>query len=245
MLKCYSHDRFGWWNAACPNFTFFCSVCFPVLPSISLATGSCPDIFRLKPLHQRLLQLKLSNSWLAVRLICSMICIHDKIMWENNAVNIGIFSALNGIMWENWKAWLVLAADSFRAPLVVENDSRKENFILNCIGFISTPKTKLNFLDAFTTSLMLTKSNAVCVNTFACFFLFTLDDEFGAEGGGPSEAPHNPPQSQPSFHDHPSNQPPASNFTNIQIPPGSHAPANTPAEIPHPEGKLAELKCTL
>lgn len=51
-----------------------------------------------------------------------------------------------------------------------KNDSWKENFILNCIGFISTPKTKLNFLDAFTTSLMLTKHNAVCVNIFACFF---------------------------------------------------------------------------
>lgn len=74
------------------------------------------------------------------------------------------------------------------------------------------------------------------------FFLFILDDEFGAEGGGPSQEPYNPPQSQPSFHGHPSNQPPVSNFSNIQIPPGSHAPANTPAEIPHPEGKLAGLK---
>ncbi|XP_073672828.1 vacuolar protein sorting-associated protein VTA1 homolog [Garra rufa] len=63
------------------------------------------------------------------------------------------------------------------------------------------------------------------------------DDEFGAEGGGPSQEPYNPPQSQPSFHGHPSNQPPASNFSNIQIPPGSHAPANTPAEIPHPEAQ--------
>ncbi|XDV41494.1 hypothetical protein PO909_010360 [Leuciscus waleckii] len=63
------------------------------------------------------------------------------------------------------------------------------------------------------------------------------DDEFGAEGGGPSQAPYDPPQSQPSFHGHPSNQPPASNFSNIQIPPGSHAPANTPADIPHPEAQ--------
>uniref|UniRef100_A0A8C1D3N4 Vacuolar protein sorting-associated protein VTA1 homolog n=1 Tax=Cyprinus carpio carpio TaxID=630221 RepID=A0A8C1D3N4_CYPCA len=63
------------------------------------------------------------------------------------------------------------------------------------------------------------------------------DDEFGAEGGGPSQAPQNL-QSQPSFHGHPSNQPPVSNFSNIQIPPGSHAPANTPAEVPHSEGDM-------
>ncbi|XP_016392949.1 vacuolar protein sorting-associated protein VTA1 homolog [Sinocyclocheilus rhinocerous] len=74
---------------------------------------------------------------------------------------------------------------------------------------------------------------AVLINLFQGFEEQKYD-EFGAEGGGPSEAPHNPPQSQPSFHGHPSNQPPASNFSNIQKPPGSHTPANTPAEIPHP-----------
>ncbi|KAA0708424.1 Vacuolar protein sorting-associated protein VTA1 -like protein [Triplophysa tibetana] len=63
------------------------------------------------------------------------------------------------------------------------------------------------------------------------------DDEFGAEGGGPSQSPQGPPHSQPSFHGHPTNQPSASNFSNIQIPPGSHAPANTPAEIPPPEAQ--------
>ncbi|KAK7133760.1 hypothetical protein R3I94_015577 [Phoxinus phoxinus] len=63
------------------------------------------------------------------------------------------------------------------------------------------------------------------------------DDEFGAEGGGPSQSPYDLPQSQPSFHGHPSDQPPPSNFSNIQIPPGSHAPANTPADIPHPEAQ--------
>lgn len=100
-------------------------------------------------------------------------------------------------------------------------------------------------MGTFTTSLMLTDRSAFCMNIFACFFLFTLDDEFGAEGGGPSQAPYDPPQSQPSFHGHPSNQPPASNFSNIQIPPGSHAPANTPADIPHPEGKQAEYFTTI
>ncbi|XP_051501103.1 vacuolar protein sorting-associated protein VTA1 homolog isoform X2 [Myxocyprinus asiaticus] len=64
------------------------------------------------------------------------------------------------------------------------------------------------------------------------------DDEFGAEGGGPSIAPQGPPQFQPSFHGHPTNQPPTSSFSNILIPPGSHAPANTPAEIPPPEGDV-------
>lgn len=76
------------------------------------------------------------------------------------------------------------------------------------------------------------------LNQHLCFFYF-LDDEFGAEGGGPSQSPQGPPHSQPSFHGHPTNQPSASNFNNIQIPPGSHAPANTPAEIPPPEGKQA------
>jgi len=30
---------------------------------------------------------------------------------QENVLNTGIFSTLNGIMWENRKAWLVLAAD--------------------------------------------------------------------------------------------------------------------------------------
>ncbi|KAF7646831.1 hypothetical protein LDENG_00181830 [Lucifuga dentata] len=31
--------------------------------------------------------------------------------------------------------------------------------------------------------------------------------------------------------------PPTSNYNNIQIPPGAHAPANTPAELPPPSGE--------
>ncbi|KAM4529412.1 vacuolar protein sorting-associated protein VTA1 homolog [Fundulus diaphanus] len=34
--------------------------------------------------------------------------------------------------------------------------------------------------------------------------------------------------------------PPASNYNNIQIPPGAHAPANTPAELPAPSGEAAK-----
>lgn len=63
------------------------------------------------------------------------------------------------------------------------------------------------------------------------------DDEYGAEGGYSMQPPQDPPQSQPSFRGHPTDQPPASNFSNIQIPPGSHAPANTPADIPRPEAQ--------
>ncbi|XP_014823523.1 PREDICTED: vacuolar protein sorting-associated protein VTA1 homolog [Poecilia mexicana] len=34
--------------------------------------------------------------------------------------------------------------------------------------------------------------------------------------------------------------PPASNYNNIQIPPGAHAPANTPAELPPPSGEAGK-----
>jgi len=46
--------RLGWWNSTGPNFTFLCSVCFTLLPSITLLTVNCVGTFRLKPLHQRL-----------------------------------------------------------------------------------------------------------------------------------------------------------------------------------------------
>lgn len=32
--------------------------------------------------------------------------------------------------------------------------------------------------------------------------------------------------------------PPTTNFNNINIPPGAHAPANTPAELPPPAGTV-------
>jgi vacuolar protein sorting-associated protein VTA1 len=38
----------------------------------------------------------------------------------------------------------------------------------------------------------------------------------------------------------PSNMPPGS-YTGIQIPPGAHAPANTPAEVPHSTGNKSKL----
>ncbi|XP_062857279.1 vacuolar protein sorting-associated protein VTA1 homolog isoform X2 [Trichomycterus rosablanca] len=67
------------------------------------------------------------------------------------------------------------------------------------------------------------------------------DDEFGAEGGGPSPASFDPVHPQPSFSVGPADQGPAvspPNYNNIQIPPGSHAPANTPADLPRPSGSV-------
>uniref|UniRef100_A0A673BD18 Vacuolar protein sorting-associated protein VTA1 homolog n=1 Tax=Sphaeramia orbicularis TaxID=375764 RepID=A0A673BD18_9TELE len=57
-------------------------------------------------------------------------------------------------------------------------------------------------------------------------------DEFGAEGLGPGPSPGI------GFTPGPSG-PPSANYNNIQIPPGAHAPANTPAELPPPTGELA------
>ncbi|MEE6475531.1 hypothetical protein FKM82_010786 [Ascaphus truei] len=38
---------------------------------------------------------------------------------------------------------------------------------------------------------------------------------------------------------------PTTNYTGIQIPPGAHAPANTPAEVPHNTGRAFLLFCSL
>ncbi|XP_070400708.1 vacuolar protein sorting-associated protein VTA1 homolog isoform X1 [Nothobranchius furzeri] len=78
-------------------------------------------------------------------------------------------------------------------------------------------------------------------------------DEFGAEGfsgqafshGGSFRA--DPPSQDQSLGPGPASEigfapgpgpvpmdPPTTNYNNIQIPPGAHAPANSPAELPHP-----------
>ncbi|CAI5770216.1 vacuolar protein sorting-associated protein VTA1 homolog isoform X1 [Podarcis muralis] len=49
-----------------------------------------------------------------------------------------------------------------------------------------------------------------------------------------SPAPLNPGSHSPSAFE--SSDVPTSNYTGIQIPPGAHAPANTPAEVPHSTG---------
>ncbi|XP_076873445.1 vacuolar protein sorting-associated protein VTA1 homolog isoform X2 [Brachyhypopomus gauderio] len=63
------------------------------------------------------------------------------------------------------------------------------------------------------------------------------DDEFGAEGGVPYPGlqPQASFRTAPADHDPAVMPPPTSN--NPQIPPGSHAPANTPAELPRPTGE--------
>uniref|UniRef100_A0A8C6ATW4 Vacuolar protein sorting-associated protein VTA1 homolog n=1 Tax=Monodon monoceros TaxID=40151 RepID=A0A8C6ATW4_MONMO len=56
------------------------------------------------------------------------------------------------------------------------------------------------------------------------------------EDAGTASLPSQPPQPSSSTYD-PSNMP-SSSYTGIQIPPGAHAPANTPAEVPHSTGDI-------
>ncbi|KAJ6660165.1 hypothetical protein lerEdw1_018092 [Lerista edwardsae] len=61
----------------------------------------------------------------------------------------------------------------------------------------------------------------------------SLEDNENEEEDSP--APHDQ-EAQPSSTTFESGNVPASNFTGIHIPPGAHAPANTPAEVPHSAG---------
>lgn len=87
------------------------------------------------------------------------------------------------------------------------------------------------------------------------FFLY-LSVEFGAEGfssqsfsqggsvrGNPSPQSFDGSDQGPppgiGFNANPGSVPsgpPSTNYNNIQIPPGAHAPANTPADLPPPAG---------
>uniref|UniRef100_I3KRA2 Vacuolar protein sorting-associated protein VTA1 homolog n=1 Tax=Oreochromis niloticus TaxID=8128 RepID=I3KRA2_ORENI len=61
------------------------------------------------------------------------------------------------------------------------------------------------------------------------------DEEFGAEGFsslGPSHGG--------SFRGSAPSGPPTTNYNNIHIPPGAHAPANTPAELPPPAAEAVK-----
>ncbi|XP_015241786.1 PREDICTED: vacuolar protein sorting-associated protein VTA1 homolog [Cyprinodon variegatus] len=90
-------------------------------------------------------------------------------------------------------------------------------------------------------------------------FSSCISDEFGAEGFSGQSFSHGgsfradlPSQDQNSnqgpapgigFSQDPGSAPggqPASNYNNIQIPPGAHAPANTPAELPAPSGEAVK-----
>lgn len=55
------------------------------------------------------------------------------------------------------------------------------------------------------------------------------------EDVGATSLPTQPPQPSSSSAYDPSNLAPGS-YSGIQIPPGAHAPANTPAEVPHSTG---------
>nr|XP_012329867.1 vacuolar protein sorting-associated protein VTA1 homolog isoform X2 [Aotus nancymaae] len=55
------------------------------------------------------------------------------------------------------------------------------------------------------------------------------------EDAGAASLPTQPTQPSSSSTYDPSNVP-SGNYTGIQIPPGAHAPANTPAEVPHSTG---------
>uniref|UniRef100_A0A8P4KJD6 Vacuolar protein sorting-associated protein VTA1 homolog n=1 Tax=Dicentrarchus labrax TaxID=13489 RepID=A0A8P4KJD6_DICLA len=70
------------------------------------------------------------------------------------------------------------------------------------------------------------------------------DEEAGEEGGGDQDQSLSPGPAPgigftPSPGSGPSG-PPTTNFNNIHIPPGAHAPANTPAELPPPSAEAAK-----
>lgn len=63
-------------------------------------------------------------------------------------------------------------------------------------------------------------------------FLIDVED---SEDVGAASLPTQPPPPSSAAYD-PSSMPP-SGYTGVQIPPGAHAPANTPAEVPHSAGR--------
>lgn len=95
--------------------------------------------------------------------------------------------------------------------------------------------------DFHKTASYLSGEQSCCTRQHWCVHACLVDDEFGTEIGGPSQASFGPPQPQPSSTEDLANHGPASvtppNYNTIQVPPGSHAPANTPADLPHAAGK--------
>ncbi|KAM3931575.1 vacuolar protein sorting-associated protein VTA1 homolog [Leptodactylus fuscus] len=59
-------------------------------------------------------------------------------------------------------------------------------------------------------------------------------EDYNEDEEGASDVSNQAPERSPSTYQ-PGNMP-TSNYTGIQIPPGAHAPANTPAEVPHSTG---------
>lgn len=68
------------------------------------------------------------------------------------------------------------------------------------------------------------------------YFIIDVEEN---EDVGATSLPTQPPQPSSSTYD-PSSMP-SSSCTGIQIPPGAHAPANTPAEVPHSTGRKLNL----
>lgn len=72
--------------------------------------------------------------------------------------------------------------------------------------------------------------------TLHVYYIIDVEEN---EDAGTASLPSQPPQPSSSTYD-PSNMP-SSSYTGIQIPPGAHAPANTPAEVPHSTGRKLKL----
>ena len=72
--------------------------------------------------------------------------------------------------------------------------------------------------------------------TFHVHYVVDVEEN---EDAGATSLPTQPLQPSSSTYD-PSNMP-SSGYTGIQIPPGAHAPANTPAEVPHSTGRKLKL----
>lgn len=66
------------------------------------------------------------------------------------------------------------------------------------------------------------------------FYVILTDLEREEAGSSSHQSGTNQPTSSSSTYE--ANNTPTSNFTGIHVPPGAHAPANTPAEVPHNTG---------
>lgn len=71
------------------------------------------------------------------------------------------------------------------------------------------------------------------------WYFYVIDGEEG-EAAGAASLPTQPPQPSTSSAFDPGSVP-AGSYSGIQIPPGAHAPANTPAEVPHSTGATDSL----
>uniref|UniRef100_A0A8D0I2N8 Vacuolar protein sorting-associated protein VTA1 homolog n=2 Tax=Sus scrofa TaxID=9823 RepID=A0A8D0I2N8_PIG len=99
----------------------------------------------------------------------------------------------------------------------------KATYIHNCLKNGETPQAG---------PVGIEEDNGPSFSVPSYSFLFSDIEE--NEDAGATSLPTQPPQPSSSTYD-PGNMP-SSSYTGIQIPPGAHAPANTPAEVPHSTG---------